>query len=397
MATIQAEKFSLELLQTAKDHGFFDTLYKNEKSIDWLAFAAKLWRIDHRTSTVMINCNGVCNFRKFRIAKGSTLQQTIDNIKAQTNGLAYKILDDFVSWCDTEQGYMPRTTRNFFNCVVNLFKFCEIELNENKLSDIRMPMPKALNDDYPPVEEMRAIDNAATLETRGYYRLIVDTGFEPIDAAKLQTADFYFDEKPVRISKDRQKTGKKLTGFLSDSTAQIINQIIETENKQPQDYIFSKNYTPLTVKQLSSNFKYAVVKAGFGKMVKYKTGHAAVPNKIEGHTYSKYHLKVFKKRWFTMAVASGIPEYVAQGMLGRKKYLDEYMRLPLDKKAEFAKKILKIVEIYPSETDKQEVLAKASEMLGIAVDEKTINALKGLVANWQKLPDADKARLLGGQ
>jgi len=55
------------------------------------------------------------------------------------------------------------------------------------------------------------------------------------------------------------------------------------------------------------------------------------------------------------------------------------------------------VSIYADKADKQEVLAKASEMLGIAVDEKTINALKGLVANWHKLPEPDKARLLGDQ
>ena len=104
-----------------------------------------------------------------------------------------------------------------------------------------------------------------------------------------------------------------------------------------------------------------------------------------------------------MVVAAGVPEYVAQGMLGRKKYLDEYMRLPLDKKRDTAKKILKIVEIYPSETDKQEVLDKTSEILGMKIDENTLKQLrKALVFSGQyaKLPNEKREqihKILGGE
>lgn len=57
----------------------------------------------------------------------------------------------------------------------------------------------------------------------------------------------------------------------------------------------------------------------------------ATVSKIDRHSSGKYHLKVYKKHWFTLVVVAGVPEYVAQGMLGRKQYLDQYLRLPLEK------------------------------------------------------------------
>jgi hypothetical protein len=93
--------------------------------------------------------------------------------------------------------------------------------------------------------------------------------------------------------------------------------------------------------------------------------------KIDGVNISKYHFKIFKKRWFTMAITAGEPEYVAQAMLGRKKYLDQYMALPLDQKREFGKKILRKVAVYSTQADASERRRSLAETLGIPFEQIT--------------------------
>jgi len=60
--------------------------------------------------------------------------------------------------------------------------------------------------------------------------------------------------------------------------------------------------------------------------------------------------------------------------------VEDSLRLPIEKKREFAKKNTKGRQQL-RKADSQEVLQKASEILGVAVDEKTITALKILTGN----------------
>ncbi|WP_415283911.1 hypothetical protein [Candidatus Nitrososphaera sp. FF02] len=354
-----------------EDHKYFDILAKNEKSIDWLAFAARIYRKSHSTNTITSYCKGIVEFRSM-VMQGTyaSLGSAIEQVKGQTNGLAYKMLDDFVTWCDASRQFRPRTTRNSFLAVVSLFGFLEIELNDSKLDNIRksLPTPKDLRDEYPPNSEIRAIDSAASLTIKGYRQVINDTGFEPVDAAQLQVKDLRFNEEPVRINKDREKTGKLLEGFLSAETVETLTQIIRVENKGQNDYLFATNFTGHTLKNLREAYNLAVARAGFGEIIKDtrkgSTRYRARVKKIDGHVFGKYHLKVYKKRWFTIAVTV-VPVYVAQAMLGRGAYLDEYYIQPLEKRQEFGRKILKAVSTLTVKADKADIVASVAETLGI--------------------------------
>ena len=85
-------------------------------------------------------------------------------------------------------------------------------------------------------------------------------------------------------------------------------------------------------------------------------------DKIDGHKFGKYHLKIFKKRWFSIA-KSAVDIYVAQAMLGRSEYLDQYDADPPEKRREAARKILKAVDIYAHAKSKEEKLIEAGETL----------------------------------
>ena len=78
-----------------------------------------------------------------------------------------------------------------------------------------------------------------------------------------------------------------------------------------------------------------------------------------------------------------MPTYVAQAMLGRGAYLDEYYIQPLEKRQEFGRKILKAVAVMTDKADKTEIVSKTAEILGIdpsLLDEKKLTQLKDAFA-----------------
>lgn len=97
-----------------------------------------------------------------------------------------------------------------------------------------------------------------------------------------------------------------------------------------------------------------------------------------------------------------MPTYVAQAMLGRGAYLDEYYIQPLDKRQEFARKILKAVSMLVDKADKTEIANKTAEILGIdpsLLDEKKLAQLKdafAVASQFAKLPieSIDKLKAL---
>lgn len=130
-------------------------------------------------------------------------------------------------------------------------------------------------------------------------------------------------------------------------------------------YIFVANFTPQSVNMLRAMYSRAVCAAGFRTIVQTKTGSYGRVDKIDGHIFGKLHMKVLKKRWFSLAIASGVPEYIVQGMLGRKQYLDEYNRQPLNIRQQFARKILRAVNVYATEKSEEEQLEELGKITDV--------------------------------
>jgi integrase len=126
-------------------------------------------------------------------------------------------------------------------CLVVLLESCSIRPDDKK-SKVKVSIPQAqdLADDYPDNKTIQQILNATSPAMRGFVMTLNDTGFEPIDASNLRVKDF--DEDPVRIAKNREKTGHKLEGFISKQTTDMINQIIKLKDKKPDAYIFLDHY-----------------------------------------------------------------------------------------------------------------------------------------------------------
>lgn len=404
-ATINGyEKLLAEIAQD-QNHGYFDRLRKEEPNIDWLAFAGKVYKRSRSTSSITSYCQGICKFKDYLAQSNGASQDTqnllhatIERVKKdEDEKLVYKLFDDFTTWCDN-QGWRGRSTRSFVQGAKKLFIFQDVDIDHYKFKDkVDLPTFENLDDEYPDNAIIRAIKDAAPPIIGLYVQTMCDTGFDPVDIAELQVKHFHFDEDPARVTKKREKTGEQLEGFLNKETAAAIQQRIKNENLDPDDYIFIKQFTKKSVGHLRTRYNTAVARAGFGTLVKTKSGYYGKVNKIDGHKYGKYHIKVFKKRWFSLAIMTGVPEYIVQGMLGRRQYLDQYMRVPLDKKREFARKILRAVSIYRDEKDKEELLEEAGQILGLGkLTPEQARAIKETLSMFMKMPPIKRKELLQG-
>lgn len=393
MATLQADLTAL--IHATYEGKYYDSLLASEPSINWLGFASKVYKKSQSLSSVVTYLRNCYNFRAFlqTLPNKPTIAELMNEIKQdKENNLLYRTLDDFTTWSGNVKNYRPATTWLVVASIKKLLAYYDIEIESARFKNkVDMPTNRPLREEYPSNEIIRKIIDACSVRLRVWVQLLCDTGLEPVDAAQLKLSSFKFDEDPVRISIEREKTSEPITAFINYQTAEGIKML--TNGKGPDDFVFTKMFTFDTTRSIRSLYNEAVKRAGLNE-------------KISGHRYGKYHFKIYKKRWFSEAIKAGVPEYIVMGMLGRKKYLDQYMALTLDDKRAYAKKILKKVSIYADKADKTEIARQMAQVMGVAESDMTdakLAALQGILAKvgqFAKLPTGDLEqinKLLGGE
>jgi integrase len=238
-----------------------------------------------------------------------------------------------------------------------------------------MPKPKPVRDEYPTDEQITLILNCAGPNVRAFVMLLCDTGHGRSEAARLRPKDIHFNEEPVRIETERHKTGEQIETFCTRKTADTIQQLIASKKLNDTDLIFLRSLGKRSADKIAEQYAKILAKAGLDE-------------KIEGHAYRKYHLHVYRKRWFTKAI-NVVPAYVAHAMLGRKQYLDQYLAHPLSDRQAFYKKIAKHVSVFESKADKAELLAEASKIAGVELTPEKLEAIRALTTQFAKMPTAD--------
>lgn len=261
-----------------------------------------------------------------------------------------------------------------------MLKFAGVKIDNDDFADkVIMPKLKPAREEIPTDEQIRSILNHCNTRVRAFIMLLCDTGLGRGEAIRLRPKDFAFNEDPVRIVTERFKTGEQIETFCTKETAKLIQQIINENDKQDTDYIFVRQIGKRTADMLTEQYRRALHKA-------------ELDQKIDDHKYYKFHFHIYRKRWFTKAI-NVVPAYVAHAMLGRKQYLDQYLAHSLNERRAFYKKITRHVSPFESKADKAEVLAEASEILGVELTEEKLNAMRDLFGKFSKLGKKDFKRM----
>jgi|GEM_PF-1937615 len=367
------------LTKLVAEHGFLKfckQLIEENGCIDWNDFASKLYRRSHSVGTLDIYLRGCWYFAEF--TKKNATKNLCEVIKMPQEDIL-KLLDRYVTEQDT-LGVSARTIESRITGVRKLLKYVGIKIDNGDFREkVVMPRKMAIRDEIPTNEQIRAILNQASPAMRAYVLVLCDSGLSSGDALRLRVKDFKFEESPVRILARRSKTGTDHETFITDETAALLKQRIWRKKFSPDSYIFAKNVGKRTADNLRARYKDTLKKAGLAE-------------KIEGHRFYKFHLHVYRKRWFTRAI-NVVPAYVAHAMLGRKQYLDEYLRLTQEERGTLYKKIARHVSVFESKTEKAELLAEASRLLGVELTEEKLQALKSVMNEFMRLGDRDLERL----
>ncbi len=367
----------LTKLKEEKNHKTIEALMKAETCIDWQTFFAKVYMLGSKTSTVNLYATHIDSFRQF--LKEKTKKGLCENLKPNegktiTSDEAIELLDGFSSWLFSK-GVSPGTITNKMTGIKRLMRFLKIKVNGDDFADnVTLPKVQTIRDQIPSDAVIRSILNFCPPRMRAFLYVLADSGLSVADVAKLKVEDFAFDESVVRIETIRMKTSQPITTFITLETSALLKQLIEKEKLKAKDHLFTKHYNPRSVDYIRARYRIALRKSGLGE-------------KIANHRYYRYHLHVFRKRFFTKAISAGVPEYIAHGMLGRRKYLDQYLVLSLDEKRSWYQKIAKHLNLHESQAAKGEILREVSALLGTDVDEQKLAGLRGLLREFMTLGD----------
>lgn len=101
--------------------------------------------------------------------------------------------------------------------------------------------------------------------------------------------DFRFDEDPVRLVIEREKTDEPIETFIDKDTAEAFKQLITRDNIQPDEHTFIQGeYKNSKVGSLRNLYNIVVARAGYGKVIKCGNTCYAIPDKKDGHVFGKY-------------------------------------------------------------------------------------------------------------
>jgi integrase len=362
--------------------------------IDWLDFCAKLYRRKKKATTALLGCRAMYYFaRAYKADKkrcpSNELKQIIES---KDTNKALAMLDDFVGHCDTNRQLLAGATSVHVRAIKRVLRFAGLKIENTEFKDkISMPMPTSAIEEPPKDEQIRAILNCASMRLRGGIMTMSDSGLGRSEVIRLRPKDYHFDEDPVRIETHRFKTGEYIETFVTRETANTTKQIIAHFKLGPDDYIFVKHIKKHTADKFSETYITALQKAGLDQKLEIR-----IADEVKQHRYYKYHLHIYRKRWFTKAI-NVMPAYVAYAMLGRKQYLDQYLAHPLSERQAFYKKISKHVGLFESKQDEETKRKQAAEMLGLDdLSPQQMTKLKGIL--WRMLNTPDNAtKLLGGE
>jgi len=339
---------------------FFEKAYQKGKSESY----KKL------TKTAINNLDTFC-LDKYQRQTDQIMKDLREEIK-QTQDVtkALKLLQDFVDWLAIDHpdlrtktnqpivSKVPQAIRNYVSRARKFMKLCGgIKIDAEDFADY-VVIPADENDEEPePIlkEELKLIlENITNPRRKGSIMYMKDTASRILETMRVKKKYIDFTTDPITINIPKSivkgKT-KKRTVFLTRETAPLIKQLVK--KLEPEDFVFTNSKVEDTAR---SNEERA-----WNRLMK-KLGFTE--RKTNGHLKKNIHsIRAFNMT--ALKEATKDPDY-AHGYGGHKKYLEQYIRLPLERQIELfrqAEPYLSLYESAPIETDQSEELKEIKEKL----------------------------------
>lgn len=309
------------------------------------------------------NTKRICNY-SIRLLT-SFLQKAYpdDTIAVITKIDPCDLLDSFVGWL-TDQRYSSNSILQTVALTKKWLRYHGVKVyNEDLRERIELPRSEEALDDPLTKDQIRKILTHMDFQTQNHMLLLACSGIRPIDVLSLQGTDFKWDEHPVRlIVPPKGKTKRGWETFITDELAERIKT-----NKH-----FRPGQNP---KNLTIIFLYHIKKYNPELAIMNTSARGWRGNRRRIHLYSL-------KKFFFSQVTAEVGDAMAHAWCGRKAYLSNYLRLPLEERQKLYLKTMPRLTIFsePEKSRTEDTLRGRLKAKGLT-DEIITQVLEGLVLN----------------
>ena len=276
------------------------------------------------------------------------------------------LLDSFVGWL-TDQKYSSNSVLQTVALTKKWLRYHGVKVhNEDLRERIELPKAEEALDDPLTKNQIRQILTRMDFQTQNHMLLLSCSGVRPIDIPSIQHTDFKWDEHPVRlIVPAKGKTKRGWETFITDELAERIKNNTD----------FFKPKTSQDSKNLTIRFWYHIKKYHPEMRTINKSNRSWRGNRGKIHLYSL-------KKFFFSQVTAELGDTVAHAWCGRKSYLSNYLRLPLEDRQKLYLKVIPRLAIFsePEKPKTEDSLRGRLKAKGLT-DELIDQVLEGLVLN----------------
>ena len=216
---------------------------------------------------------------------------------------------------------MPSTIKSYFGIVRDYVEDVGgIELNDRKIRR-KIKLPTIVEEEDPEPfthEELKLFLDNATPDKRLLYMVLKDSGMRIGETCQLRKRDFDVEKDPVEIHIPAKITkGKKarITFVTFETKPALVHKL---KKLSPDDLVFgSQENKRFAAENERSNFNYLRSKIGIIE-----------PRVLDKYEYNnRYKKNIHSLRSFTATQAEEVHgEDYAHGLIGHKKYLNQYIR-----------------------------------------------------------------------
>ncbi|MDG6996418.1 MAG: site-specific integrase [Nitrososphaerota archaeon] len=274
-------------------------------------------------------------------AEFQPLHEVVEKCKTDPK-LIYKVLDSYVGFLTTKKAYAPKTVDRKFAAVKAYLRFLDIEIsNETVKQKIVFPRRYIKNTDRAPeLEELWTALSKADLRGQTLILGLSSSGMRLAEFLNVRIEDIDFRSHPTRIqiyaetAKERQ--GREV--FISDEATECLKKYLAGRK---EGYVFHgydlsdgttkftgakhANYVANLNKPLNDDTAKSLLRRVFNKAGLEKMSKGGKRHEIHTHTLRKF---------FYSRMVGVIGEAYTHALMGHKRYLDEYLSLSPEQRAQ---------------------------------------------------------------
>jgi len=304
---------------------FFDKAFQKGKSKSY----------ERLTRTAISNLDSFC-LDKYGMQTDKIIKDLKEEIKeTQDVTKALKFLQDFVDWLAVDhpnlrtknnqpiESKVPQAIRNYVSRARKYMKLCGgVKIDAEDYADY-VVIPADENDEQPePLlkEELKLIlENITNPRRRAMTMFMKDTRARILETMRVKKKYFDLTKNPITITLPKSivkgKTMKR-TVFLTRETSPGIRQLLK--NLEPEDFVFTDSENEDTARSNEERAWNRLM-----KKLKFTERYASGHLKKNIHSIGSFNMTALKE-------ATKDPDY-AHGYGGHKRYLQQYIRLPLER------------------------------------------------------------------